>query len=405
LEWLSLRWINLVVEQGYPLGCCPATPKHLRAQAAFKWADLSMEAQEAQDDELYSFEERHDLSRAMPGIILPTLLVMREGNMAWVCTENRADKFSIADVLNELSSVGDRIAEALDGSGSERTLSSLDKWTRRNEFNASSVISSATGIQPREFQNLPTQYLALAGWDLSDHSMYDSELAAVARSSIINLSITDRMTLIEQIKKIPFRQTDDLNRLSQKAIMALDGHEKEDPYEQGYFLANWLRQELGIQGKADPDSIIDKLGIDLRESTFDTRMDAIGSWGPKHGPVIIVNKSGKHAKALPGRNSTLAHELCHLLVDRQGALPLAEVLGGQVPYAPERRANAFAAEFLLPVSILRDAIRQAASLESALDYLRRRMGVGRSLTLNHLKNNPSIQQFLSPSDWRSIHNA
>jgi hypothetical protein len=32
---------------------------------------------------------------------------------------------------------------------------------------------------------------------------------------------------------------------------------------------------------------------------------------------------------------TLAHELCHLLVDRKGSLPVAEVLGGATPNRPE----------------------------------------------------------------------
>ena len=47
---------------------------------------------------------------------------------------------------------------------------------------------------------------------------------------------------------------------------------------------------------------------------------------------------------------TLAHELCHLLIDREGALPVIDVLGGHFDNFIEQRANAFAAELLLPRS-------------------------------------------------------
>ena len=44
----------------------------------------------------------------------------------------------------------------------------------------------------------------------------------------------------------------------------------------------------------------------------------------------------------------MAHELGHLLMDRGGLLPVAEVKGGAVSEEAEARANAFAAELLLP---------------------------------------------------------
>jgi Zn-dependent peptidase ImmA (M78 family) len=46
------------------------------------------------------------------------------------------------------------------------------------------------------------------------------------------------------------------------------------------------------------------------------------------------------------------------LVDTDGALPAVEVLGGRVPPDVERRANAFAAELLLPRSRAREVSRQ-----------------------------------------------
>jgi len=45
---------------------------------------------------------------------------------------------------------------------------------------------------------------------------------------------------------------------------------------------------------------------------------------------------------------TVAHELCHLLVDRGQALGAVDILNGQMPLAVEQRARAFAAELMLP---------------------------------------------------------
>jgi Zn-dependent peptidase ImmA (M78 family) len=51
---------------------------------------------------------------------------------------------------------------------------------------------------------------------------------------------------------------------------------------------------------------------------------------------------------------TLAHEFCHLLVDRGHALSAVDVLGGRMPNAVEARAKAFAGELLLPRRVAGD---------------------------------------------------
>jgi len=77
-------------------------------------------------------------------------------------------------------------------------------------------------------------------------------------------------------------------------------------------------------------------------------LDAIAVWSEHHRPTVFVNTRGLRSRFPTGRRSTCAHEICHLLVDRDRALPAVEVLGGQIPHGIEQRANAFAAEFLLP---------------------------------------------------------
>jgi len=54
--------------------------------------------------------------------------------------------------------------------------------------------------------------------------------------------------------------------------------------------------------------------------------------------------------------ATLAHEIGHLLLDRTGALPVAEVMGGRMSSHVEMRARAFAAELLVPERVAGQAI-------------------------------------------------
>jgi Zn-dependent peptidase ImmA (M78 family) len=51
-----------------------------------------------------------------------------------------------------------------------------------------------------------------------------------------------------------------------------------------------------------------------------------------------------------GARVTLAHELCHLLLDGDHPLSAVEVLRSRMPAGVEARARAFAGEFLLPTS-------------------------------------------------------
>lgn len=77
----------------------------------------------------------------------------------------------------------------------------------------------------------------------------------------------------------------------------------------------------------------------------------------------MINTNGARSRYPSGRRSTCAHELCHLLVDTAGALPAVEVLGGQVQQDLEQRANAFAAELLLPHA------QAGRLLREGLDYV------------------------------------
>ena len=165
-------------------------------------------------------------------------------------------------------------------------------------------------------------------------------------------------------------------------------------WAQGYDLAESVHEELNWMfaqdASVDIDSLIDWLGVQVVElelSDRDVRGVAIA--GPGHCPGIAVNtRHARNAHAF-GRRFTLAHELCHVLFDRQAGQRLALVSGPWAPCGIEERANAFAAMLLMPpvlvqraVSRLTDPVYASGGVREAAQVLQ----AGVLAVLHHLKN-------------------
>ncbi len=93
-------------------------------------------------------------------------------------------------------------------------------------------------------------------------------------------------------------------------------------------------------------------------------MRAVALAGPKHKPAVLVNANFAYRSTQP-RRFTLAHELCHILHDRNYGATLALASGPWAPVEVEQRANAFAAMLLMPAGLVRSVVRGlTAPLES-----------------------------------------
>ena len=166
------------------------------------------------------------------------------------------------------------------------------------------------------------------------------------------------------------------------------------PWYQGYELAEGLHDDLDpefTEGESvDIERIIEKQGVTIVDGQLsDGTIRGVALDGERHRPGILVN-SRNSANADPfGRRFTLAHEFCHLLFDRDVGAHLAIASGPWAPHDVERRANAFAAMFLMPNELVRRAISAlAGSLETkdAVLSVANRLRTGFESTLWHLKN-------------------
>ena len=119
----------------------------------------------------------------------------------------------------------------------------------------------------------------------------------------------------------------------------------------------------------------------------DDKVRGVSIAGPQHSPGIFVNGRHPANAGKAGRRFTLAHELCHLLFDRERGRPLAVASGPWAPRAIEKRANAFAAMLLMPTSLVKRALAAlpvAVATTEGVDEVAKRLRVGRLPVLNHL---------------------
>ena len=160
------------------------------------------------------------------------------------------------------------------------------------------------------------------------------------------------------------------------------------PYEEGYDLAEEVREEIGVsveERDVNLHQILHDLGIKIEEVSLVTdSVRGVAIAGPGFAPAILVNTNSVFNQTRVGRKFTLAHELCHILFDRTRARKLSHVSGPWTAPRTEKRANAFAAMFLAS----RAATREVFS-EYGKDRTReaaQALALGHSAFVEHLYN-------------------
>jgi len=347
-SWPFLRWREL-----YPEHLRPRHPGEVETRLAELGESKPTALFEAVEEETYEWLERHDISRWLRGLSARPLRVLRQGRLAIVVGGSRIAWLPADEVLSVLIGVGDAVGHRLDGARDERSVAAVTAWRNRDLLRPVELASIYTGLPEAELELLPFSASADVGFE-------PDEILAVARMSPRSLGSRGLRTVVARIRKVPRAANRRLDELSARAGRIRDELRNAFAFEQGYVLARELRADLPGGSRADRldiRGVLEALGVaveTVRLPVDAESVDAVAVWGPRHGPAVLLNERGIHARSAVGSGATLAHELCHLLVDRDGALPLADVLGGRAAVLVERRANAFAAELLMPKSVVTD---------------------------------------------------
>ena len=394
LAFLGRWWPWLVLEEDYPLPVKPLYPAFFLQEAEARWKDLPEEQVDEEEEEAHRFLARHDLAEGFKGRFLPSLLLLRQGE---VCLISAAEIRSTwvrpwSEVHDTLEAVGDYLAEHVAESGNPRAQQALAWWRDREARLAKQELDITTGLSSEERDRLTEAGVPEEAWQWP-------EIRAVARMSRGAILGEDRQAFLLRIAEAPARETPELDQLG--ASLNQDFQEIGAPYRQGYWMASWLRQALGIAQDAvvEPREWLESWGVQIEEVERPCcPVDAVTAWGDRHGPVVILNRGrGSRGAHEHGERATLAHEIAHLLLDREGALPAGEVLGGRAPEYLEKRARAFQAEFLLPREIAAHVVRESASLEEAARYLQDTYRVSTELLAWQI-NNSAVRSSLTAEE-------
>ena len=402
LEFLSESWLYLSIEDGAPLGVALDTAPRMLAAAEAAAESMAPLGSDVEREQLEAYRTTHDLAEAVQGAVMPPLWIVRDGNSGWVASTASTARAAFPEVLDALREVGDRIASRLDGMSDNRSRAAIRAWQARDIHDRLKVIEAATGYPPQLVAEIESAFYSDDERDW--RTPRSDELLAAARLVGPQPSTTLR-PILDAVRGVRPFDSSELDRISEDALAVIADMRDEPPFVQGYELAGWLRSKPSMVrrgGRVNPDTILESWSVPLIDASLGLGdIDAIGCWGPRNGPAVLLNSDARHHGSPARRRATLAHEICHLLVDRAGALPLVEVLGGRTARRVEQRARAFAAELLLPRELAGQAFldHQGDDVWAARS-LRSRFGISSELLAWQAKNSgyplaPASLKYLS----------
>jgi hypothetical protein len=384
LAHLERNWGRLYWEESYPIPVSKvAHPGCLLERADERWAEFSPSRRDEEEREIFSFWNAHNLSEAMPGADFPALIVMRSGKMGWIVNNtDQAKQVAFDELIESLETIGNTIAKHYANTNNVHLESMLLRWNERSPTKNKDIIKYRSGLCLGEVNLLsePTRSLI----DRLSKSSEDQPLLAAARMSHRWLNTVALDLLLEMVAGLDGSPAidDSFHTLEQHILPVMSDIEAKAPYVQGSMLASFLREELGLGTDIyfDVEDFLIQHKVIINLFDFQSaNIDAVALWG-KVNPIIFINSfNNARTTSVPGRRATLAHELCHLLVDRLRALPVGEVLRGDVDQATESRANAFAAEMLVPQEYVMSLVSSGNSILAAIEMAHNHMKVGRPM--------------------------
>jgi hypothetical protein len=392
LAYLTEFWKPLMLRQVYPIDVRPSRPSELRRDAENRWAEQPPEIVEREEVVVSDFEEAHNLSNAFGGLFdLPPFWLLRSGDQMLCEAGGRTWRIPFGEARQALTAVGDAICAQLLRANAARWTAAAEAWQGRNRGEKSALLAWSTGISLAAVTELIDDGTLDPPQDFEDAANDNDELRIAARmAGALPLEQIRRIiTLARDFKK---HDSEDLKRLAQECIERVNSLSDKRPFAQGEEAARLARDWLAVPRDVSADifALVAKLGVTIEVLKTDpSTLDALAIWGDRHGPGALLNAASTRVlpdnivdvTLSPGARVTLAHELCHLLLDGAHAVSAIDVLRSRMPLSVEQRAKAFAGEFLLPTKAAADAWFEAgrprgrAELEKVVSALAQQFGV------------------------------
>ncbi|MBP2292462.1 ImmA/IrrE family metallo-endopeptidase [Azospirillum rugosum] len=409
LAFLSENWLALTLEQHYPLPVKPFLPHLLRATADRRWemerrAGAILEERYLDEEEkVFWFENRHNIARAVEGLVVPDVFVMRQNHLIVVSGKDFSEYFDYNLFVQMLTGIGNQIADRLRGIDDPIAVERVREWDARlPEFSeaAARLYTGASG-----------EFLRKVAANDNLSSFYNGEYRKVRETPILaaarmawnaSMSPESARTVLTTLRRQPKVSSPDLERL--RAAKPVTPRDRK-PAQAGRELAEWLHKQLFPSGLSeaslkaiDPAAILMRWDVPVIQLDFaDDGIDAVSCWGEELGPVVLLNAESSRNRRESGKRATLAHEICHLIFDYHNGLPFADVVGGVDDDDVEKRARAFAAEFLLPSNFLANRFSRDMELGRWVESIALAFNVSNEIVVWQLKRS-KIEGRLSDSD-------
>jgi hypothetical protein len=383
LDHLADFWLPLTLRQTYPLSLDepPERPSSLGAILRGRWLKLSESAAEAEQAILAEFEAAHNFATCFAGLFgLPPLWLLRERNCLLIDTEERLLKIPYNVALNALAALGDAIAARLKPINSRDWSALIAAWDSREDTTGAYMLELSAGISRETASELVRGRYLAAPSSLASAANDDDEILIAARmaGALPVEEIKRVITLAKSFKQRPAPRFKEVSSALQKHIDGQSGILK--PHELGEAAARFLRSlvknELDV---LDVRALASSINVEIKEHKLSlTGLQGLAIFGRSYGPGVLLNRRYYHLlHATAFRREamlryTLAHELCHLLLDGAHPFTAVDVLKGRMSPALESRAQSFAGEMLLPTKAAASIWekhgrpRHAAGLEAVL---------------------------------------
>lgn len=417
-EWFVSKWDALFHESRLPfLSEADISPWAQRDADVRFLPYLSEDEADRRESLWYEWTLRHGLRSAAEGGIFPDIILLREGGcvrFSWGPPPSAgtplgcAFEHSRGEALLPLNAVCPPLYDAL------RRVS--DSILRRGCASALEDLSRVSALQKNllELRTVaPEERLtwlsgightledarrkmallkdslgdsfaafALEGLSPNELALEGSSLASMMYGSTApEIGEKDVLLLARSVMALPPSDVQPLR---------LSVSESSRPFLEGYEIADLLHEHLNTDTASphaiDIEGILQGLGVYTDSITLDDEcIMGVAVSRPGCAPSILVNENHEKNRTTQGRRFTLAHELCHLLLDRESGRPLAVASGPWAPRAVEKRANAFAAMFLMPKPMV-DSMAAKCTEDTLVDTVAEHLKTGKLSTKWHLIN-------------------
>ena len=434
LEWLAANWNPMLHEERLPVRNAAEDAVSSLYRTRFAGEGVSTDQALEHDDEWYAWRQRHALHAARDGGLFPEVYLRRWEDKVEVSWSNHPPPgpppgfaFLVPHGRANLDPVG--VADALHAV-MHAAVEQLKSWEPESERLADLVIRVRELNKPRIQRASRLDWLFGLRPDATDgttHSwnavkrLFQPASAKVRRAvlepvgtGLVLQGSSHAVLLFGSVS--PTIEQSDARALADLLVDLFDEHgdppellevvaEAESapleghPWEQGYDSAERAHDALTLSGdgKVDIEAVLERLGVRVEAlSLSDHRLRGVAVAGPQHRPAVVHNDTHPRNLSREGRRFTLAHELCHLLIDRRVGRKLAIASGPWAPIEVEQRANAFAAYFLMPPDRVRSIV---AGLTEPLASPSSVLAVAEALetspraTVEHLHNLGFLDEF------------